>query len=25
MSMLVIWVFHWVERRHNEYLKPISN
>ncbi|OMH30419.1 ABC transporter permease [Motiliproteus sp. MSK22-1] len=25
LSMLVIWVFRWVERRHNEYLRPIEN
>ena len=25
MSMLVIWVFRFIERRHNEYLRPIDS
>ncbi len=24
MSMLVIWLFRWIERRHNAHLRPIS-
>ncbi len=25
MSMLVIWLFRWIERRHNAHLNPVSN